>query len=29
MIDKTGKVVERFEGALSVDELKQAVAKVS
>jgi len=29
VIDKTGKVVERFEGALSVDELKQAVAKVS
>jgi hypothetical protein len=29
VIDKTGKVVQRFEGALSVDELKQAVAKVS
>jgi hypothetical protein len=29
VIDKTGKVAERFEGALSVDELKQAVAKVS
>ena len=29
VIDRTGKVVQRFEGALSVDELKQAVAKVS
>ena len=29
VIDKSGKVAQRFEGALSVDELKQAVAKVS
>src|SRR3954453_18676803 len=29
VIDKTGKVVQRFEGAVSVDELKAAVAKVS
>jgi hypothetical protein len=29
VIDRSGKVVQRFEGALSVDELKQAVAKVS
>jgi hypothetical protein len=29
VIDRSGKVVRRFEGALSVDELKQAVAKVS
>ena len=29
IIDKTGKVVQRFEGAVSVDELKAAVAKVS
>ena len=29
VIDKTGNVVQRFEGAVSVDELKAAVAKVS
>ena len=29
VIDRTGKVVQRFEGAVSVDELKAAVAKVS
>jgi hypothetical protein len=29
VIDRSGKVVQRFEGALSVDELKAAVAKVS
>jgi hypothetical protein len=29
VIDRTGKVVQRFEGALSVDELKAAVAKIS
>jgi hypothetical protein len=29
VIDRTGKVAQRFEGALSVDELKAAVAKVS
>jgi hypothetical protein len=29
IIDRTGKVVQRFEGALSVDELKAAVAKIS
>jgi hypothetical protein len=29
VIDRSGKVVQRFEGALSVDELKQAVAKIS
>ena len=27
--NNTGKVVQRFEGAVSVDELKAAVAKVS
>jgi hypothetical protein len=29
IIDRTGKVVQRFEGAVSVDELKAAVAKIS
>jgi hypothetical protein len=29
VIDKTGRIAQRFEGALSVDELKAAVAKVS
>jgi hypothetical protein len=29
VIDRTGKVAQRFEGAVSVDELKAAVAKVS
>jgi hypothetical protein len=29
IIDRSGKVVQRFEGALSVDELKQAVEKIS
>jgi hypothetical protein len=29
VIDKTGRITQRFEGALSVDELKAAVAKVS
>jgi hypothetical protein len=29
IIDRSGKVVQRFEGAVSVDELKAAVAKIS
>ncbi|MDX6658231.1 MAG: hypothetical protein QOH62_3024, partial [Solirubrobacteraceae bacterium] len=29
VIDRTGRITDRFEGALSVDELKAAVAKVS
>jgi hypothetical protein len=29
VIDRSGKIVQRFEGAVSVDELKAAVAKVS
>jgi hypothetical protein len=29
VIDRSGKVVQRFEGALSVEELKAAVAKVA